>query len=98
MRGRIEETNGNRTVVVEVADNGLGVAIKDRQRLFERFFRSEDAAASGVEGTGVGLSIVRETITSLRGTVWADFPAEGSVFGFRLPCRRDEEHPDKIAD
>lgn len=96
VRGRMEESNddGDRQVAVEVADNGNGVPVGERQRLFERFFRAHDAAASGVEGTGLGLSIVRETIHSLGGTVWAEFPGKGSVFGFRLPCRREgEESP-----
>ncbi|MGI8510149.1 MAG: ATP-binding protein [Gemmatimonadaceae bacterium] len=93
VRGKVEETTGDgiRQVIVEVADNGLGVPLKERQRLFERFFRAEDAAASGVEGTGLGLSIVRETIHSLGGTVWAEFPENGSVFAFSLPCRREGE-------
>lgn len=93
VRGNVEEPSGDRVreVAVEVADNGLGVPMNERQRLFERFFRTEDAAASGVEGTGLGLSIVRETIHSLGGTVWAEFPEKGSVFGFRLPCRREGE-------
>ncbi len=93
VRGRIDKGDGNtdRSVVVEVMDNGLGVPPSERQRLFERFFRTDAAAASGTEGTGLGLSIVRETINSLDGTVWAEFPAEGSIFGFRLPCRREDE-------
>lgn len=93
VQGRIVEPSGDRVreVVVEVTDNGLGVPANERQRLFERFFRADDAAASGVEGTGLGLSIVRETIHSLGGTVWAEFPEKGSVFGFRLPCRREGE-------
>lgn|GEM_PF-6365546 len=45
-----------------------------------------------VEGTGLGLSIIRETIESLGGRVWTEFPDEGgSIFGFSLPSRRDED-------
>ena len=41
---------------------------------------------------GLGLSIVQETIESLGGRVWTEFPDEGgSIFGFSLPSRRDED-------
>ncbi|MGI8546356.1 MAG: ATP-binding protein [Gemmatimonadaceae bacterium] len=102
VRGRIEERNDarDRAVVVEVVDNGLGVPVRERERLFERFFRADSATGSGIEGTGLGLSIVRETIESLGGTAWAEFPAGGSVFGFTLPCRREDEdtrdHPTSL--
>lgn len=76
-------------VVVEVRDNGIGVPEKAQAKLFQRFFRAQDARASGVEGTGLGLSIVSETVHSLGGKAWAEFPAEGgSVFAFSLPFRR----------
>ena len=89
VRGRIEPTlGGEAEVIVEVADNGLGVPVTQRQRLFERFYRANHGM-SHIEGTGLGLSIVRETINSLGGRVWADFPEKGSVFAFSLPCRRE---------
>jgi signal transduction histidine kinase len=44
-----------------------------------------------VDGTGLGLSIVRETVEALGGRVWAEFPAEGSVFAFAVPCRRTSD-------
>jgi signal transduction histidine kinase len=93
VRGRMEPAteDGPAQVVVEVADNGLGVPADQRARLFERFFRGE-ATVSGVEGTGLGLSIVRETVESLGGRAWAEFPGEGgSRFAFSLPTRRAEE-------
>jgi signal transduction histidine kinase len=93
VRGRIEPVSDARSmeIVVEVADNGLGVAQADRARLFERFFRA-GAAATAVEGTGLGLSIIRETLQSVGGRAWAEFPDEGgSVFGIALPMRRAAE-------
>jgi signal transduction histidine kinase len=75
-------------VVVEVRDNGLGVPLPQRERLFERFFRAGVETVTGVEGTGLGLSIVRETVEALGGRAWAEFPEELSVFAFSLPVRR----------
>jgi signal transduction histidine kinase len=79
-------------LIVRVTDNGLGVPIESRDRLFEQFFRAHGATVTGVEGTGLGLSIVQETVTSLGGRAWAEFPDEGgSTFLFSLPSRREED-------
>lgn len=93
VRGRIvpvaQGTPGE--VIVEVADNGLGVPPEARRKLFQRFFRAHTDAIPGIEGTGLGLSIVLDTVRDLGGRAWADFPAKGSVFAFSLPCRREED-------
>ncbi len=79
-------------LIVRVADNGLGVPLDARPRLFEQFFRAHGNTVTGVEGTGLGLSIVQETVMSLGGRAWAEFPdAGGSVFMFALPSRREED-------
>ena len=56
--------------------------------LFERLFSAQAEQSARIRGTGMGLSIVRETVESLGGRVWAEFPPEGSVFAFTLPSRR----------
>jgi signal transduction histidine kinase len=66
-------------VIVEVADNGIGVPPDARARLFQRFFRAHEKEIPDIEGTGLGLSIVRDTVGSLGGRAWAEFPARGSV-------------------
>ena len=79
-------------LLVRVQDNGLGVPPALRGRLFEEFYRAHGETVTGIEGTGLGLSIVQETIESLGGRVWTEFPDEGgSVFGFSLPSRREED-------
>lgn len=80
-----------REVIVQVRDNGLGVAPEQRDRLFERFFRAHEATRPQIEGTGLGLSIVRETVEALGGSVSAEFLPNGSVFAFSIPCRRAED-------
>ncbi len=77
---------------MRAADNGLGVDLPARQRLFEQCYRAHGDTVTGVEGTGLGPSIVQETVESLDGRVWTEFPEEeGSVFGFALPSRREED-------
>lgn len=73
-------------VTVEVRDNGRGVPESKRDRLFERFYRAHGAETAMVEGTGLGLNIVKETAESMGGRVFAEFSDEGSVFGFTMPC------------
>ncbi len=81
-------TDDGGLVVVEVHDNGLGVPPEKRARLFQRFYRAHDDISTGAEGSGLGLSIVRDTAQSLGGSAWAKFTDEGTVFGFSVPGRR----------
>ena len=83
---------GGGELAVYVRDNGIGVPIAARARLFEQFYRAHGETVTEIGGTGLGLSIVRETAESLGGRAWADFPEEGgSVFAFSLPSRREED-------
>ena len=86
--GAVEEgPQEQRELVVRVRDNGRGVPPEMRGGLFQRFFRAHDTT-TGIECTGLGLSIVAETASSLGGRAWAEFPVNESVFAFSLPCRR----------
>ena len=84
-------TEGGQLVVL-VTDNGLGVPPEKRRNLFTRFYRAHAETITGTEGSGLGLSIVRETAESLGGRAWAEFPENGeTVFAFSLPSRRLED-------
>ena len=85
--------DGQGEIVIEVADNGIGIPETERGRLFERFFRAHERIAPDVDGTGLGLSIVRDVIEGLGGRVWAEFPEGGTVFAFTMPCRRVSDVP-----
>lgn len=89
------EGDGPPRVVIRVADNGLGVPMDERPRLFERFFRATHEHTGEIDGTGLGLSIVRETAKSLGGSAWAEFPEGETIFAFSIPGRRssDGEEP-----
>ena len=84
--------DGGGELIVRVRDNGIGVPVHARARLYEQFYRAHGETITGVEGSGLGLSIVRETVESLGGRAWAEFPDDGgTVFAFSLPSRRAED-------
>lgn len=74
-----------RDVVLRVADDGPGIAPADRQRIFQRFTRLDDARVADGGGSGLGLAIVRDIAAAHGGTVSVvDSPA-GACFEARLP-------------
>ena len=75
-------------VDIAIADRGPGVRREDRGRIFEPFFRGRGALASGVAGSGLGLSLVRHVVEGHGGrvTVDSDGPDAGSIFRITLPA------------
>ncbi|WP_054740873.1 sensor histidine kinase [Cellulosilyticum ruminicola] len=49
----------DKMIKIEVADTGVGIKEEDQERIFDRFFRSSEARASGKEGSGIGLSLLK---------------------------------------
>lgn len=96
------DTEADREVVIRVHDNGIGVPADKREQLFEEFYRAHGDTVTDAEGSGLGLSIVRETVESIGGRAWAEFPADGagSIFAFAIPARRsdDVEATDDLAE
>jgi signal transduction histidine kinase len=83
------QTEPGGELIVYVRDNGRGVPENARAQLFEHFYRVREHSATGIEGSGLGLSIVRETVEAMGGRAWAEFPPTGeTVFAFALPSRR----------
>jgi len=73
-------------VVFEVSDTGPGISEADQARLFQRFFRTDDARMRGTAGHGLGLSIVRAIVEQQGGHVFCRSRlGQGSTFGFGLP-------------
>jgi signal transduction histidine kinase len=74
-------------VVLDVDDDGPGVAAADRQRVFERFVRLDDARARDAGGSGLGLAIAAEVVGAHRGTITiVDSGLGGARFEVRLPA------------
>lgn len=74
------------SVEIAVTDRGIGISEADQQRVFERFFRSDQARSRRTGGTGLGLSIVKHAVQRHGGEVrvWSRV-GRGSTFTIQLP-------------
>jgi len=72
-------------VVIEVVDEGSGIAPEHHRRIFERFYRVDKARSRAEGGAGLGLAIVKTVVERMRGSVEVvSEPGHGSVFRLRL--------------
>lgn len=73
------------SIRVEIEDNGKGIAQKDLQKIFERFYRTDASRNSAQGGSGIGLSIVKKIIEDHGGYIWATSrQGEGTCMHFVL--------------
>ncbi|MGW0826559.1 sensor histidine kinase [Streptomyces sp. NPDC002845] len=77
---------GGDHIEIAVTDQGIGISEKDKERIFERFYRVDPARSRATGGTGLGLAIVKHVAASHGGevTVWSS-EGQGSTFTLRLP-------------
>jgi two-component system sensor histidine kinase SenX3 len=81
-------------VEISVSDQGIGIAERDLERVFERFYRSDPARSRATGGTGLGLAIVKHIATNHGGgvSVWS-VEGSGSTFTLRLPAAGSDADP-----
>ena len=88
-----------------VSDNGIGMSEEFQKHIFESFTRERSSTVSGVEGTGLGMGIVKKLVEMMHGEIKIHSRVgEGSTFTIRIPCRiatvedtqtkRAQVHPD----
>ena len=75
-------------VTFSVKDSGIGIPSKQQPRVFERFFRADNALTHHTDGTGLGLYIVKAIIEGHKGKIWFESEeGKGSTFYFTLPVK-----------
>jgi len=76
------------TLVVNVADNGIGIDPDECERIFDRFYRAKDPRLNRISGTGLGLTLARDVIRRHGGEITVKSePDRGSTFTLTLPLR-----------
>lgn len=72
--------------IIEIEDNGIGIAVEEQDKLFDRFFRASVAVSLHIQGVGLGLSIVKRIIDGHGGQVGVSSrPGSGTTFRIALP-------------
>jgi two-component system sensor histidine kinase SenX3 len=90
---KIIETFAHDCVSIAVIDQGLGIAPKDHERIFERFYRVDRARSRSTGGTGLGLSIVRHVVDNHGGKIEVQsHEGEGATFTVVLPRPKEMTH------
>jgi len=84
--------SGVEKLAIRVIDDGIGIPKQDQERIFEDYFRAGNAKNSGIEGTGTGLSVVKNIVDSHKGSIKIISPSEfkknnraGTEFRIELP-------------
>jgi signal transduction histidine kinase len=82
----IEIESRNQHVMVSITDHGIGINKKDKEKIFDRFYRVENEFTQSVRGSGIGLTIVRQIVEAHNGKIMVDsHPGKGSTFSIILP-------------
>ena len=92
MQGRISVSlfQNSSSAILKVADTGIGIPPEELPRLFERFYRVRNAVGRTFEGTGIGLSLVKELVLLHKGTIDVESqPGRGTTFTVSIPLGKD---------
>lgn len=81
------------TCILHFQDDGCGIQREEATRLFDNFYRSDPARSSKIKGNGLGLSIARQIIEHMNGSIRAEGePNKGLCIILQLPIMKEEEH------
>lgn len=86
----VNVSRNNDNAVITVEDNGIGIDIKDRERVFERFYRVDKSRSKETGGTGLGLSIVKHIVAYHDGEIKIDSQLDkGTKITVKLPINSE---------
>lgn len=91
IRVRLYGDNKNNAAVLEVEDRGIGMDEKELKKIFNRFYRAPGSHVQTVEGSGLGLFLVRHAVQAHNGGISVDSqPGSGSIFRISLPLEKNK--------
>jgi PAS domain S-box-containing protein len=83
----------DKQIVVSIADNGVGIAPEDLNKVFDKFQQVGERTATDIGGTGLGLSIAKEIVELHQGRIWVESEkGQGAKFTFTLPINISESN------
>ncbi len=89
--GKVEislDKQGNKYYLIKVKDNGIGIPREAQNRIFEKFFRADNAIKRATEGTGLGLYVSKMIVESSGGKIWFESEeGKGTTFFVLLPTK-----------
>jgi len=89
IEGSVYKIDGKR-VLIEISDNGAGIAEEHLSRIFERFYRTDQARSRKIGGSGLGLAICKHIVEAHGHTIHVRSKIDvGSTFGFTLPATKN---------
>lgn len=87
---RWEPSSTMQFVHIWVKDNGIGISLEDQQKIFGKFFRSDDQKAREVPGSGLGLNITKSLVEMQGGKIWFESEfRKGTTFHFTIPVAEE---------
>ena len=83
----VEQNEGRTRIIFSVSDNGIGMSKEYQSKIFDAFSRERNTTEGGVEGSGIGMAIVKKLIDTMDGTITLNSElGKGSTFTVELPC------------
>lgn len=83
-------TNNEEYFFIKIKDNGLGLSEKEIGQVFNRFYQTDSSSSRKNEGSGIGLSLIKELVTLMQGTINVKSkPDQGSEFIVQIPVTRN---------
>lgn len=93
--GKIEfaiSFDGKNILSIKFGDNGYGIPAKQQSQIFSKLFRADNVKYKGIEGTGLGLYIVKSIVENLGGKIWFESEEDkGTTFYITLPLDKNEK-------
>ena len=87
-----KDSNNGSSIIVGVADNGVGISPEDFDRIFKPFEQIENSSSRKFQGTGLGLSLTQKLVELHGGQIWGESEGlgKGSTFRFTIPTESKE--------
>jgi signal transduction histidine kinase len=95
---KLEDNDGEITIKIEVADNGIGISPEQQKHLFTAYNQADDAAARNFGSTGLGLFIAKRIVELMRGTIHVESETgKGAKFIFTIKAKQGTQTAAKTA-